>query len=262
MKQEINRIALGSVDIYMIEFNGTSVADIPSNEIIETDANLIGRTKDGGEVTYTTDFYSTKSDDGKAARSEMTGDSATISFGLITWNGDTITKIVPTASATITGTNRRTLIGGVANRDDKVYLVRAVHKDKVKGDVRYTIIGKNVSGFSAAYKPGQDNVVTPTITAEPFDDGRLVVLDEADVIGISVNKTASVAVGSTVTLSASVAAPSAQTVTWTSLDEDNATVTSGGVVTGVASGTAVITASITVSGTTYSDSCTVTVTAS
>lgn len=245
----------------MTEFSGTAVSDIPSDETIETEANLIGRTKDGGEIAYTTTFYNTKSDDGKAARSEMTDDSATISFGLITWNGDTITKIVPTAAATVTGTKRRTLIGGVANRDDKVYLVRAVHKDNVKGDVRYTIIGKNVNGFAAAYRPGQDNVLSPSIAAEPFEDGRLIILDEEDIIGISVNKFASVAVGSTTTLTASVAAPETVTVTWSSLDEDNATVTSGGVVTGVAAGTAVITASITVSGTTYSDSCVVTVTA-
>lgn len=181
MKQEKNRIAMGSVDIYMQEFTGSAIADIPTDSVIEVDANHIGRTKDGGEITYSTTFYNVKSDDGKAARNEMTDDSATISFGLITWNGDTITKLVPTASATVTGTKRRTLIGGVANKDDKIYLIRAVHKDKVKGDVRYTALGKNVNGFAASYRPGQETTITPSITAEPFDDGRLIILDEEDV---------------------------------------------------------------------------------
>lgn len=258
MKQEINRIAMGSVDIYMMEFTGTAVSDIPSDVTIETEANHVGRTKDGGEVTYTTTFYNVKSDDGKAARNEMTDDSASVSFGLITWNGNTIVKIVPTAAATITNGKRRTLIGGVANRTDKVYLVRAVHKDKVKGDVRYTMIGKNVNGFAAAYKPGQETTVTPSIAAEPFDDGRLIVLDESDINGVSLSAAkASVVVGSTVTLTASTA-PAGETVTWSSSDTDNATV-SGGVVTGVSAGTATITASITVGGVTYSDSCVVTV---
>lgn len=256
MKKEIDRIALGSVDIYMQEFTGTAVSDIPADNIIETEANHIGRTKDGGEITYSTTFYNVKSDDGKAARNEMTDDSATVSFGLITWNGNTITKLVPTASATITNGKRRTLIGGVANKDDKIYLVRAVHKDKVKGDVRYTFLGKNVNGFAASYKPGQETTITPNITAEPFDNGRLIVMDEDDAVGVSLSAhTATVAAGSTVSLSA-VTSPTGETVTWASTDTSNATV-SNGVVTGVAAGTATITASITVSGTTYTDTCTV-----
>lgn len=178
MKKEIDRIALGSVDIYMQEFTGTKVEDIPADSVIETDANMIGRTKDGGEITYTTTYYTAKSDDGKAQRTELQEDAATLSFGLITWNGDTITKIVETASSSVTEGKRRTLIGGVANRNEKVYLIRAVHKDKVKGDVRYTVIGKNVQGFAAAYKPAQETVITPSIQAEPFEGGRLLVIDE------------------------------------------------------------------------------------
>ena len=42
------------------------------------------------------------------------------------------------------------------------------------------MIGKNVQGFAAAYKPGQESVITPSIQAEPFSDGRLLVIDEAD----------------------------------------------------------------------------------
>jgi len=53
----------------------------------------------------------------------------------------------------------------------------------------------------------------------------------------------SVEVGSTITLTATTA-PAGQTVTWSSLDTDNATVTSAGVVTGVAEGTATIKATL------------------
>ena len=259
MKREVNRIAMGSVDIYMQEFTGSAVSDIPADTVLETDENLIGRTKDGGEITYTTNYYNVKSDDGKAARNEMTDDSAAFSFGLITWNGGTITKLVPTASASITGTKRRTLIGGVANRNDKLYIIRAVHKDAEKGDVRYTMLGKNVNGFAAAYKPGQETTITPNITAEPFDDGRLIIMDEESAVGVTLSlHKLTVAAGSTASLSAATA-PAGQTVTWDSDDTDNATVSSG-TVTGVAAGTATITASITVGGVTYTDKCIVTVT--
>ena len=53
----------------------------------------------------------------------------------------------------------------------------------------------------------------------------------------------SVEVGETITLTATTA-PAGQTVTWSSLDTDNATVTSAGVVTGVAEGTATIKATL------------------
>lgn len=70
----------------------------------------------------------------------------------------------------------------------------------------------------------------------------------------------SVKVGATKKLTADVT-PSNATITWTSSDTTKATV-SNGTVTGVATGTANITASITVSGTTYTDTTVVTVTAS
>ena len=68
-----------------------------------------------------------------------------------------------------------------------------------------------------------------------------------------------VAEGADVTLTA-VTVPAAQTVTWSSSDTSVATVV-GGVVTGVAEGNAIITATITVDGVTYSDTCTVIVSA-
>ena len=72
--------------------------------------------------------------------------------------------------------------------------------------------------------------------------------------------TATVQVGNTVSLEASVY-PTTAEVTWSSSSEEYATVSDSGVVTGVAEGTATITAAIQVESQTYTDTCTVTVTA-
>lgn len=72
---------------------------------------------------------------------------------------------------------------------------------------------------------------------------------------------ATIAANASVTLKVTEKTPSTATVTWSSSDTDIATVTSAGVVTGVASGNAIITAAITVEGVTYNDTCTVIVTA-
>ena len=60
----------------------------------------------------------------------------------------------------------------------------------------------------------------------------------------------------TITLTAATV-PAGETVTWSSSDDNTATVTSGGVVEGVAVGSAIITATITKDGVDYSDTCTV-----
>ena len=77
-----------------------------------------------------------------------------------------------------------------------------------------------------------------------------IVLDRSNV---------SVVENGTAKINASVM-PYGAAVTWTSSNDEVATV-SGGVVTGVAAGTATITAKITVDETDYTDTCTVTVTA-
>ncbi len=69
----------------------------------------------------------------------------------------------------------------------------------------------------------------------------------------------SVAVGNSFNLTATTT-PSGETVTWSSDDSTEASVTSGGVVTGEAAGTATITASITVGSVTATDTCLVHVT--
>ena len=73
--------------------------------------------------------------------------------------------------------------------------------------------------------------------------------------------TATVVAGQTVALTIDEIYPPNAEITWTSGTTAKATVSSAGVVSGVAAGSSVITASITVDGTSYTDTCTVTVTA-
>ena len=89
-----------------------------------------------------------------------------------------------------------------------------------------------------------------------------VLGDGGTVNSVTLNKsTTTIVENATETLTATTV-PAGATVTWSSSDEDVATVTSGGVVTGVSAGTATITASITADYRTYTDSCVVTITES
>lgn len=81
------------------------------------------------------------------------------------------------------------------------------------------------------------------------ENGAVFVAGDGTVPSVTITGTATAAVGSTSTLTATVV-PAGSTVTWKSSDTDVATVAAG-VVTGVDAGTATITASITVNGITY-----------
>ena len=101
-----------------------------------------------------------------------------------------------------------------------------------------SINNQNVMPMEIYDIPAEAPVVVPDLT-----------LDRANVT-VEENATATV-IATTV--------PSGQTVTWSSSDTDKATVADG-VITGKAAGNAVITASMTYDGTTYTDTCNVTVT--
>ena len=258
--QENGRIRLGSMDFYVIEFTGS----IPADSVIEQEDNLIGRTKNGATVSYTSDWYTATSDDGKAKKSKLIGESANIGYGNITWNGNTLSKLVATSRVSEAGGKRTVKIGGVANDNGKRYLIRGVHRDTVDGDVRITGVGVNTGGWDAVFNPSQETVINPKFEVEPRldDEGTLLIYEEEVIepmIGVFLNThELEVEEEDTATLTATTQ-PSGEAVTWTS-SSASATVSSG-TVTGVSEGTAIITASVTINGITYTDTCTVTVTA-
>ena len=96
----------------------------------------------------------------------------------------------------------------------------------------------------------------------PLPDEVISILGGTAEYDITLNRSnATIVKDSTLTLTATVN-PAGTSVTWASSDSTKASVTQGGVVTGVAAGSATITASISDGTNTYSDTCAVTVTAS
>lgn len=123
-----------------------------------------------------------------------------------------------------------------------IYNGTSWEKAGVKGivvDARYGLADLSTF-FSAIQTP--DSVQTVPTPSVSIDQG-----------------TATVRTGMTIALAATTV-PAGATVTWSSADEEIATVDNTGTVTGVGVGEVGITASITVGGTTYSDTLTITVT--
>lgn len=93
------------------------------------------------------------------------------------------------------------------------------------------------------------------------DKTKISTIVEPSLAGpaINIQKALTVTVGSTVNIPVNGVSPTNATISWSSATEAKATVSTAGAVTGVAAGSSVITASITINGTTYTDTCTVTV---
>ncbi len=174
--KELNKIPLGSMDFYIVEWTGT----IPADTELETEKNMIGRTKNGATLTYNTNWYTATSDDGKAIKRRLVGDSASISYGNITWNGYTLEKLIATARVEEKDGERTIKIGGVINDNGKRYLIRGVYRDSVDGDIRITGVGVNTGGWEAAFKPDSETILTPTFELEPVldDVGTLLTIKE------------------------------------------------------------------------------------
>lgn len=174
--KELNKIPLGSMDFYVVPWTGTK----PADTTLEVEANMIGRTKNGATINYTANWYTAKSDDGKALKRKLTEETASISYGNITWNANTLKTLIATARVTSADSKRTVKIGGVQNDNGVRYLIRGVHKDKVDGDIRITAVGVNTGGWEAAFSPTGETIITPTFECDPLldSDGTLLEYEE------------------------------------------------------------------------------------
>lgn len=172
---ELEVIRLGSGTVYVTEFLG----EIPEDSEIEKNTNILGRIQGGASVEYKPTFYTAKDDSGLASKTVITEEEATLKTGLITFNAHTLAKMAATARVTETSTERTLKIGGAGNDNGKKYLFRFLHADKVDGDVRLTLVGRNTAGFSLAYAKDKETIIDAEIKAEPCDgEGTLVIYNE------------------------------------------------------------------------------------
>ena len=158
-------IVLGSGDLYCTEFMGTN-AELPSNEVLETEENRLGHIKGGAEIEYAPSFYEAKDDMGKVSKVILTEEEATFKSGIMTWCGETLKKLCQTARVTEDPAKKiRTVkIGGVGNAD---------------GDIRVTIVGNNQAGFTIAFAKDSETVIDAEFKAQPMDkEGTLITYQE------------------------------------------------------------------------------------
>lgn len=179
MKRGKDNITLGSGDLYALLFDKET--GIPELADIEKPENMLGFISGGANLEYKSEFYTSADDSNRVTKTILTKEEVVLKSGILTWNGNTLKKLVSTARVSedkITGI-RTIKVGGIDNAIMDSYVVHFHYKDKKDGDLRVTIVGNNQAGFSLAFAKDKETVIDTEFKAQPFDDeGTLIILRE------------------------------------------------------------------------------------
>jgi len=168
-------ITLGSGKLYVQAYADA----MPTVDTLCVDANLLGYIKGGAALEYTEEPHEEKDDLGLVNKIITISEEAILKAGLITWNGDTLKKLVDRAQVTTEGGKRITKIGGAGNAQGGYYAICFHHEDKTDGDVWVLIKGRNTAGFTLTFAQDAGTLVEPEFKAMPHDDkGTLIEIIE------------------------------------------------------------------------------------
>lgn len=170
-KRDAEVITLGSGDLMIKEYDDV----MPAYSDFSVDTDLLGRIQGGATLEYSGEWYEAKDDTGKAVKTIITEEEATLKSGILTWNGKTLDKLCATARVTESNGIRTVKIGGVGNYNGKSYAICFHHTDKVDGDIWVVIRGVNQGGFSLAFAKDKETVIDAEFKCLPQDDeGTLI----------------------------------------------------------------------------------------
>lgn len=170
------RIILGSGKLYVAVWDGLT---IPADTTIEVESNLLGLIQGGCSLSYTPSFYEARDDEGLVSKKFITDEVAILKSGIMTFDANTLKKLISTGTLTTTATERKLQIGGASNFIDTKYVVHFVHEDAVDGDVRVTVVGSNNTGLELAFKKDKETVINAEFKAVPHDStGTLIIYKE------------------------------------------------------------------------------------
>ena len=174
-KRDKSTITLGSGKIYLMPFADA----MPTVDDICVDGNLLGYIKGGAALEYTQETYEEKDDLGFVSKIITTSEEALLKCGLLTWNGETLKKLLDRCQTSEAEGKRVTKIGGAGNAQGGYYAICFFHEDKTDGNVWIVIKGLNTAGATLTFAADEGTVVEPEFKAMPHDEaGTLVELIE------------------------------------------------------------------------------------
>lgn len=174
-KRDKDTITLGSGKIYLQAYADA----MPTVDTLCVEENLLGYIKGGASLEYTQETYEEKDDLGFVSKIITTNEEALLKCGLLTWNGDTLKKLIDRCATTEASGKRTTKIGGQGNAQGGYYAICFMHEDKTDGNLWILIKGRNTAGATLTFAADAGTVIEPEFKAMPHDDkGTLIELIE------------------------------------------------------------------------------------
>lgn len=170
-KRDEKTITLGSGKIYLQTFADT----MPTVDTICTDDNLLGYIKGGATLEYTAESHEEKDDLGIVSKIVIVSEEAILKCGLLTWNGETLKKLVDRCTTTEAEGKRTTKIGGAGNEQGGYYAICFKYEDPTDGNAWVLIKGKNQAGATLTFAADAGTVIEPEFKAVPHDDNGTLI---------------------------------------------------------------------------------------
>ena len=109
----------------------------------------------------------------------MTEEEAILKSGVLTFNGETLTRLTETGRVEEGSGMRTVKIGGIKNSNRKNYVLCFYVHDAADGDCWVMIVGRNEAGFSLAFAKDKETIIDAEFKCQPMDDeGTLIVYIE------------------------------------------------------------------------------------
>jgi hypothetical protein len=176
-KRTKENITLGSGKVYIMEYDEST--GMPETTAICTKDNLLGYIQGGAELSYTAEPYEEKDDLGMVSKIIVQAEEAILKLGLLTWNGETLAKLVDRCKVTNASGLRTIKIGGAGNAQGKEWVICFAHEDKADGNLWVLMRGTNTVGFTLTFATDAGTKIEPEFKALPQDDdGTLITLIE------------------------------------------------------------------------------------
>ncbi|MBR5879147.1 MAG: hypothetical protein IKY91_06295 [Akkermansia sp.] len=179
-KRTKDTITIGSAIPYIMEYTGT----MPTTEAICVPANRLGYIKGGASLEYTIEPYTEKDDLGYVSKTIVNAEEAVLKLGVLTWNGDTLQKLVDRCQVEEDKTNgvRTIKLGGAGNAQGKDWVICLHHVDKKEGDLWVMVRGTNAAGLTLTLSAEGGTVLEPEFVATAHDNKgtQVILIEEID----------------------------------------------------------------------------------
>lgn len=175
-KRDPKTITIGSGYPYLIPYTDK----IPTVEEICVEENLLGYSQGGAALEYAEEPHEEKDDMGHVYKVITTSEELKLKLGILTWNGNTLEKLIDRCKVEEADGKRLTKIGGAGNAQGKYYVICFHQVDKKDGDLWVMIVGRNTAGATLTFATDAATKLEPEFTALPMldEDGTLAYLYE------------------------------------------------------------------------------------